>query len=678
MSSKSKVTVALLGQPNSGKSTVFNGLTGAKQKVGNWPGKTVEKKEGYFHNGDMKCRIMDLPGSYSLSANSDEEVITRDYIASEEADLVCILADASQLERSLYMLADYVGINTPAILLLNMVDVAENKGIKVNPQIMEKRLGIPVLPFVASRLKNYPEFKDALRDAVDNPRYINKEKLDSYYKEIIGDTYNNVLKFVPKDGVDQYSNTWIAAKLIENDIPVIDKIEKEVPKNDRLKFAQSIEHAKDRNIDGGQCKFRWIDDILDGAVERKAAAGSALSKFDRVATSRIWGKLIAIGIILGGLVLSMIVAMPIMGIGMALPSILNPALDALLGALGASTFVTSLVEGVLVNALTFTVSMLGFVLGILLIFGLIEQVGYMARVSYVFDNLMSKLGLQGKAIMPFLVSFGCTIGGVAGTRVIDSWGQRLLAITLTWAVPCAATFVVIPPLAFAFFGWGGLLVMILIFAVAVLHMMVTAKIFGKKLLKDTDNTGLVMELPPYHKPKWGTLIKGAFSKLWGIFKRAFAIILVVSLIFWVLSYSTDGVAANSILYKFGHAIEPVTRFFGMGWQTFLAFLASMMSKEAILGVMSALFMNTGSLFDSTIGNAAAASNISEVMTTQIGKPEALAFIFASTFNVPCIAALGATYQETHSGKWTAAIVGYYLLLTLILAFIMYHIGLLIF
>lgn len=398
---------------------------------------------------------MDLPGSYSLSANSDEEIITRNYIASEEADLVCILADASQLERSLYMLADYAGINTPAILLLNMVDVAESKGIKVDPQILEQRLGIPVLPFIASRLKNYPWFKEALKDAVDNPRYINKEKLDDYYNEIMGDTYSNVLKFVPKGGINQYSNTWIAAKLIENDEPMVDEVEKTIPIKERVHFVDSMREAQTKNMDGGQCKFKWIDNILDGAVERKDDKAKVLTKFDKAATSRKWGKLIAIGIIIGGLILSMIVALPIMGIGTAIPAILNPAIEAGLAAVGASDFVVSLLEGVIINTLMFTISMLGFVFGIMLVFGLIEQVGYMARVSYVFDNLMSKLGLQGKAIMPFLVSFGCTIGGVAGTRVIDSWGQRLLAITLTWAVPCAATFVVIPPLAFAFFGWGG-------------------------------------------------------------------------------------------------------------------------------------------------------------------------------------------------------------------------------
>ena len=233
--------------------------------------------------------------------------------------------------------------------------------------------------------------------------------------------------------------------------------------------------------------------------------------------------------------------------------------------------------------------MLGFVFGVNLVFGLIEEIGYMARVSYVFDNAMYKLGLQGKSVMPMLISVGCTIGGAAGTRVVDSWGQRILTIALVWAVPCGATFAVIPTLASAFFGWGSILVMLLLFAIMFVHIFITAKIFGRTLNPVKERTGLIMELPPYHKPRWGAMFRMTLNRVWEVFKKAFAVVFIVSVIFYFMSYSSDGNVEGSFLYLIGKAIEPVTRIFGLGWQTFLAFVASMVSKEAVLGVLSAIF-----------------------------------------------------------------------------------------
>lgn len=670
--------IALLGQPNSGKSTLFNGLTGSRQKVGNWPGKTVEQKEGTFSHDGVSYTVVDLPGSYSLSANSDEEIVTRDYIASGKADLVCILADASQLERSLYMLADYAGIHTPAILLLNMVDVAKDQGKSINTKRIEKALGIPVLPFIAANTKEYETFFSTLKQAIGHSQYLNTDSIQSMYQELGGKSFETLSRIIPSKGIDQYTSMWLTVKIIEGDQPVTDKVRAIIPSNQKAEFENIVTSIHNGSLITGDCKFRWIDQVLKGSVNKPDNRNTTLSKFDNLATSRRWGKMIAIGITILGLVLSMIVAAPIMAISSVIPSVLGPLLTNTLTTLGASPFIISLVCSGLLNALYMTVSMVGFVFGITLVFGLIEEIGYMARISFVFDNAMSKLGLQGKAIMPFLVSVGCTIGGVAGTRVIDSWGQRLLTITLAWAVPCAATFVVIPTIASAFFGWGSIFVMIAIFGIMVIHMLITAKIFAKKFSPVSERTGMIMELPPYHKPKWGALLRYVINRVWGIFIRAFRIILVMTIIFWALSYSSDGDVKNSLLYVFGSAIEPVTRIFGMGWQTFMAFVCSAISKEAVLGVLSALFVNSGSIFDSTLGGVAAAPNLGEILTSVISKPEALAFIFATTFNIPCVSALASTYQETHSLKWTAIIAGYYTVMALVLSFIMYHFGLLIF
>lgn len=660
--------IALLGQPNSGKSTVFNTLTGAHQHVGNWPGKTVEKVEGEFTRNGVKYLVADLPGTYSLSANSDEEIVTRDYIASSGAELTCILADASQLERSLFMLADYAGINTPAMLVLTMTDVSKAQGKSVDAEKLSQKLGIPVVSLVAPDKKSYGSFYQALEESMKAPKRLSANALTALY-ESGGQkaAYEKALSLVPADGIDQYSPAWLAAKLLEGDSVVAHKVS---AVSDKEAVKAFLAGNPDGSLYTSDCKFAWIENILSGVVTKTKKDSQLLTRFDRAAISKRWGKAIAIGIVLLGIILSMVVAAPIMTVGGQIPTLLYPLVESI----GLPAWLTSFINGTIVTALGWVFSMAGFVFGINLVFGLLEEVGYMARVSYVFDNTMNKLGLQGKSIMPMLVSFGCTIGGAAGTRVIDSYGQRILTIALAWAVPCGATFAVIPALASSIFGgMGAIGVMLLIFAIMFLHIMITAKIFGRKLSPVEDRTGLIMELPPYHKPRWGSLLRTTVVRAWDVFKKAFVVVVVVAAVFWALTYSGSGDMTGSALYKFGKAIEPVTKFFGMGWQTFLAFVSSMISKEAVLGVTSVLFTGAGSIWEATATGAADA-NIGQIIAASISKPEALAFILAVNFNVPCLMALNATLHETHSAKWTVRIALYYIATALIISCLTYHIA----
>lgn len=660
--------IALLGQPNSGKSTVFNTLTGAHQHVGNWPGKTVEKVEGEFTRNGVKYLVADLPGTYSLSANSDEEIVTRDYIASGGAELTCILADASQLERSLFMLADYAGINTPAMLVLTMTDVSKAQGKSVDAEKLSQKLGIPVVSLVAPDKKSYGSFYQALEESMKAPKRLSANALTALY-ESGGQkaAYEKALSLVPADGINQYSPAWLAAKLLEGDSVVAHKVS---AVSDKEAVKAFLAGNPDGSLYTSDCKFAWIENILSGVVTKTKKDSQLLTRFDRAAISKRWGKAIAIGIVLLGIILSMVVAAPIMTVGGQIPTLLYPLVESI----GLPAWLTSFINGTIVTALGWVFSMAGFVFGINLVFGLLEEVGYMARVSYVFDNTMNKLGLQGKSIMPMLVSFGCTIGGAAGTRVIDSYGQRILTIALAWAVPCGATFAVIPALASSIFGgMGAIGVMLLIFAIMFLHIMITAKIFGRKLSPVEDRTGLIMELPPYHKPRWGSLLRTTVVRAWDVFKKAFVVVVVVAAVFWALTYSGSGNMTGSVLYKFGKAIEPVTKFFGMGWQTFLAFVSSMISKEAVLGVTSVLFTGAGSIWEATATGAADA-NIGQIIAASISKPEALAFLLAVNFNVPCLMALNATLHETHSAKWTVRIALYYIVTALIISCLTYHIA----
>ena len=323
-----------------------------------------------------------------------------------------------------------------------------------------------------------------------------------------------------------------------------------------------------------------------------------------------------------------------------------------------------------------------FVLGITLGFNLMEETGYLACISFLFDHTMSKVGLQGKTIMPFFMGLGCTIAGTTGTRVVDNWGQRVLAIAMSWAVPCAATLSVVPTIAIALFGsTSGFLVMVAIFLFMFLMMWVVYKVFGNSLAPKEERVGLIMELPPYHKPAIKNTLYVTFQRTLDIFLRALRVISLVSIVFFVLTYSSGSSAENSILYKLGVLIEPVTKFFGMKWQAFLAFCASAISKESLLGVLNTLYGTGGSLVSSTFSakvSGTAAAGISEILSANFTKAEGLAFIFAISFNMPCVSALAATARETHSVKWTAKIGVFYTLAVLLIACIVYHVGLLIF
>lgn len=610
MGDKNEKVIALLGQPNSGKSSLFNLLTGSRQHVGNWPGKTVAQKEGYFTRGGTKYLVADLPGSYSLTASSDEEVITRSYITSGKADMVCVLADASQLHRSLYMLADFAGCGVPAMLILNMMDVAEQQGLKADTALLSERLGIPVIPFIAIEKKSYADFYDT-----------------------------------------------------------VDKVLTEKPVMKQAKMDTAAE------------KFAWIDSVLDGAVTQSAKPRERFTKFDRIATGRHSGKWLALGIILVIFLAAMMIAGVISGVANVACAALSSGLRSGMTAIKVHPALISLICDVLVNVLYFSILMASFVLGISFGFNLLEETGYLARISFIFDGVMSKLGLQGKAIMPFFMGFGCTIAGASGTRVIDNWGQRILAIAMSWAVPCAATWSVVPALAVAFFGpMGGTAVVIGIFVFMFLLMFIISKIFGRKLAPAENRAGMIMELPPYHKPRWKNLFSMTFSKTWDIFIRALRVITLVSIVFYLLSFSLSGDPADSLLCRIGTVIEPVTKFFGMGWQTFMAFLASMISKESLLGVLNTLYSKGGDLVSSTFNAKASGSStdIAAVLADNIPKAEALAFLFAITFNMPCVNALAATAREAHSAKWTAKIAVFYSVTALLLSCIVYHIGLLIF
>ncbi|MBQ3918822.1 MAG: ferrous iron transporter B [Oscillospiraceae bacterium] len=606
-------SIALLGQPNSGKSTIYNNLTGSRQHVGNWAGKTVEKNEGSYTYKGRKYTVTDLPGSYGLSGNSDEEIITTDFIRSGSSELTVILVDASQLERSMFMLAEFASLDKPALLILNMIDVAKDMGKEIDAKALEKKLGIPVLPFNATDTKDYEKLKMLIADELKAPH--------------------------------------------------------------RLKVA-APEKQSEVGADSRE-KFEWVSDILANVTGTNKSVYK-MSKFDRLMTRPFLGKIICIGVVLLAFMVAMIIMIPFMSIGEMIPKLLHDPVDKLLTGWNVHPWLVSIFSTMIPNVLYFTISMASFVFGVNIVFGFLEETGFLARAAYQFDGLLSKLGLQGKAICPMLMGFGCTIGGACGTRVMDNWGQRMLAMSIVWAIPCASIWSIIPVISGMFFSWWQtMLVCAGILLYVVVTMVIVSKVFSKKLAPKESRSGMIMELPPYHKAHWKHIIKEAFFKAWDIFRRALGTVTLVSILFYVLSFSKDGNVDNSLLYRVGTFIEPVTRFFGMGWQTFMAFVSGAFAKEAVLGTLNAVFMGNNTLMEATFFAKTAPTDtalLGGVMSQAISPAEALAFMFATTFNIPCLMALSTTYKESHSLKWTVKVALFYICNALVLSCIVYHIA----
>ncbi len=668
-------TIALLGQPNSGKSTLFNALTGSHQHVGNWPGKTVERAEGFFTQGEELYRVVDLPGSYGLTANSAEEVVTRTYIEHGYADIVCIIVDASQLERSLYMLADFAGVKSPVMLVLNMMDVAEQKGKKIDVEKIEKILNIPVLGFTASDLDSYPKFFETLNRALEKKAKISSDKIrDIVEREGEKSRVENLKKLedlIASLKFDNRERFWVASKLLENDSLVRSEVETAVTPEHRKEIKEILDaEGSDGGLLTGEAKYRFVSEVLRDASEGEEKS-MKLSRFDRIATHRIWGKIVAFFILVLTLAVSMMIAVPIIMGCFGLQGAAEPLVNKLLCSWPV---LASFFNSVIIGGLAVTVAMMGFVFAILVTFGLMEDSGYLARSSYVFDSWLSRLGLHGKAFMPLVSGLACTGGAVCGTRVLDTRGQRLFAMVLLWSIPCGSKVAVVLFLASVFFGSAAPLFGLVYVAMIFASFWLSSKLFGNKLMPVDERVGMIMELPPYHKPHWKILLKTVCRNVWAVFKKAIAVIWFVSLLFWLISYSKDGNVEHSVLYTIGNAIEPFTQIFGMRWQLFISYIGGIFSKEASLGVMSVVFSSTTDAFSLVARNEAGA-NLGEMMRAVVTIPEALAFIFASMFNIPCVLAMGTTYRETHSLKWMLAIAGYYFAISLGLAFIVYHIAL---
>jgi ferrous iron transport protein B len=633
------ITVALAGQPNVGKSTVFNLLTGLNQHVGNWPGKTIEQKSGAYNYSGTEVRIVDLPGTYSLTANSLEEQIARDYIIREKPDVVVAIVNAAALERSLYLVAELLELSVPVVLGLNMTDVAEQQRMSIEPHVLEAALSLPVVPMVASKNQGTRELVEAVdRLASDPDGYAPcRPGIREDHQAVLSQIREIIAKQIP----EPYPEDWVALKLLEGDKEITRMMQERLsPERWEQVHAILMQH-EDAILAVAGARYDWIGRMVRAALVRPILGQVTLTdRLDRVATHPFWGLLALVGIL--GLVfwLTYNVGAP-----------LQELLDIYLVQAGAAW-----VRAVLSNAPAWLVGLLadGVIAGagmvvtflpILIIFfaalAFLEDVGYMARAAYVMDRFMHMMGLHGKSFLPLFLGFGCNVPGVMGTRIIDEPRSRLLTILVAPLVPCTARMAVLAVLAPIFFGpraalvsWGlvGLSLTLLALIGIGLH----------ELVLGGEHLAFIMELPLYHLPNARTIGLSVWQRTVAFLKKAGSIILVVSVVVWALSVLPGGEIESSYLAAIGRLLAPLGGLMGLGWQMMVALLTSFVAKENTIATLGVLY---------SAGEEGAA--LAEVLPGVLTPAAALAFLAVQMLFIPCVAVVATIRQETGSWKWTA-------------------------
>lgn len=655
---RDEVVVALAGQPNVGKTTVFNLLTGLTQHVGNWPGKTVERKEGTLVREGVPLRVVDLPGTYSLSAHSEEERITRDFILRERPDVVVMIANAAALERNLYLLAELLLLPVPVVLGLNMMDVARGEGIDIDPHVLAAALGLPVVPLVASRNEGVSELVAvamALARAPETFRPVRPE-IAAPHREVLAQVRSQLGTHVPPP----YRRDWVALKLLEGDREVTRLARAWLPASAWQPIALLLAQHEDAVLDIAGGFYEWIGRMVRAAVARpRLGQVSFTDRLDRVALHPLWGLLLLFAAFGLTFWITFALAAPLQRLletGVVAP-LQRGAGAALAGA--PAWLAGLLVEGVLGGAgrvFTF-VPILAVFFAVL---ALLEDTGYLARAAYVMDRFMHALGLHGKSFLPLFLGFGCNVPAVLGARVIESPGGRLLTILLAPLVPCSARLAVLAFLAPVFFGdWAWVFALGLV-ALNLAVLALTGVLLNLTVFRG-QHAAFIMELPLYHAPSPRTVGLFVWQNTWAFLRRAGSLILLVAIVVWWLASHPGATIATSYLARLGQALAPLGGLMGMDWRLLAALLTSFLAKENAIATLGILF-----------GGGEPARGLAATLAAQVSPAAGLAFLTVTMLFIPCVATVAVMRQETRSWRWTLSSVALLLMISLVAGIAVYQ------
>jgi len=652
------IYVALTGQPNVGKSTIFNILTGLSQHVGNWPGKTVEKKEGHHLSDGVEMRITDLPGTYSLTSFSEEERITRDYIATANPDVIVILVNAAALERSLYLLAEMLLLGPRVIVALNMLDVADAQGIHVDAKALEKSLGIPVVPMVATKNRGVRELVARIiaLDKGGEDYYPNLPDISKDHSGVFEDLMALIKPHLQLPGTAR----WLATKLMEGDPEISSIIEALVPDDvwrevrDILVKHEDALHA----VVGG--RYDWIEAITRASVSRFRMGEVVMTdRIDHVLTRPILGIPVLFGVF--GLIFAATYK-----IGFPLQKGLEWAVSTL--AEGLTTVMGSMptwFKGLLIDGVIGGVGSVLTFIPILIIFfafmAVLEDVGYMARAAFVMDRFMHLIGLHGKSFIPMCLGFGCNVPSILGARIVESKKEKLLTIFLSPFIPCTARLAVLAFITAAIFGNLAMYVSWGLLTANILLLGITGVIVSKVFLKG-EPMPFIMELPLYQKPNFRTIGLAVWARTIAFVKRAGTVILGVSVVVWLLAHLPGGAVEDSILAQAGRLLEPIGTPLGLDWKMITALMTSIIAKENAVATLGVLY-GTGQ------------EGLVKVLPQAISHASALSFLVVMMIFVPCAATLTAMKQEMADRLWFTASIVLMLVVSFVMGLTVYHLAL---
>ncbi|MBW7571807.1 ferrous iron transport protein B [Caproiciproducens faecalis] len=584
-------TVALAGNPNCGKTTLFNSLTGSTAYVGNWPGVTVEKKSGSARFGSDTLEIVDLPGIYSLVPYSPEEAIAGRFLEQEKPDLIINIVDASNIERNLYLTTQLMELNIPLVIAMNMMDVVKKRGDSVDCGLLSELTGIAVVPISASKGEGLSELLKAADSAAKQPA-----------------AYHHI----PRPGAG----------------------------------------SKDPDTALADARYHYIGAITRRTVKKHSASvKSASEKIDLIATNRFLAipvfllLIVFIFYITFGSVGSYLVH----GVEFFISNCLSPRADAALASAGASPWARSLVVDGMIAGVGAVLKFLPQILLLFLLLSLLEDSGYMARAAFIMDAPMRRIGLSGRAFVPLLMGFGCTVPAVMGTRILESEKDKRLTILITPFMSCSAKTPVYSLFIAAFFVGNRPLAMFLIYSFGILVGLLSALLFKNSILKG-DPAPFVMELPDYRLPTARTIWLHVRRRVGDFLQKAGTTVFIATVAVWLLQSFTVGLqmtndSSNSIIATVGKAVAPVFTLCGFGsWKPVVALLTGLVAKESVISTMSVLY--SGSLTDALHANF-----------TTLSACSYLIFVLLYT---PCVAALSAVRREMGSLKWTAVTAVYQL------------------
>jgi len=648
------LTVALAGQPNVGKSTIFNVLTGMNQHVGNWPGKTVAQKTGSCAYADHKLALIDLPGTYSLTANSEEERIARDYIIHERPDVVVAVVDAAIPERSLYLLAEMLQLPAPVVLVLNMMDVAAQEGIQIETKVLEAALGIPVVPVCATKNQGIHAMLDAVLNLWNGsfPYDPRRPTILPAHQEILETLIAQIAPHTP----EPYPVDWAALKLLEGDEEMHALIRDALPPAAWQSVHDILLAHEDAVLDIAGARYAWIARMMRAAVARPKAGQMGLTaRLDAIFTHPLWGTLSLMGVL--GLVFWLTYT-----IGNPLQSLLDDGVVHLAqlahdSLTGVPHWLADLAADGLIGGTGMVVTFLPILIIFFAVLGFLEDTGYMARAAYVTDRFMHLMGLHGKSFIPLLLGFGCTVPAILGTRIVETERAQRLTIMLAPLVPCAARLAVVVVLSAALFGDAAGPVTWALLAVNLGVLALLGVLFNRVILKG-EQTAFIMELPLYHLPNPRTIGLYVWHNIVAFLRKAGSVILIASLAVWALSYfPAGGDVSRSYLATAGRALEPVGRWMGLSWQMLVALLTGFVAKENVIATLGVLY-----------------GDFESALPTLLSGPAALSFLVVQMLFIPCVATVAAIKQETRSWGWTALSVGLSLALSLVAGVLVYQIG----